>query len=43
VLLQVHIFGLAAASLAATGHPTVAWVFGALVVINALLMYVWGQ
>jgi hypothetical protein len=43
VLLQVLVFGLAAVSLAATGHRTLAWVFGALVVVNALLMYAWGQ
>jgi len=43
LLLQVLVFGLAAAALVATGHRTPAWVFVALVVINALLMYVWGQ
>ena len=43
LLLQMLIFGLAAASLAATEHRTLAWVFGVLVVINATLMYAWGQ
>lgn len=43
LLLQVLVFGSAAAGLAATGHRTLALVFGVLVVINALLMYVWGQ
>jgi len=43
LLLQVIIFGLAAASLAATGHPRLTWVFVAVVAINAILMYVWEQ
>lgn len=43
LLLQVLVFGLAAAGLAATGHRSLAWVFGLVVVINAVLMYVWGQ
>ena len=43
LLLQVLVFGLAAAALVATGHRTPALVFVALVVINALLMYVWVQ
>jgi hypothetical protein len=43
LLLQVLVFGLAAAALVATGHRTLVWVFAAFVVINALLMYVWGQ
>jgi hypothetical protein len=43
LLLQVLIFGLAAAALATTGHRTLAWAFVALVVINALFMYAWGQ
>ena len=43
LVLQVAIFGLAAAGLAATGHRTLAWAFGLAVVINAALMYVWGQ
>ena len=43
LLLQVMIFGLAAASLAATGHPRLTWAFVAVVAINAILMYVWEQ
>jgi hypothetical protein len=43
LVLQVLVFGLAAAGLVVTGHRTLALVFGVTVVINALLMYVWGQ
>ena len=43
LILQVLVFGSAAAALAATGHRTLAVVFAAIVVINAVLMYVWGQ
>ena len=43
LLLQVLVFGSAAAGLVVTGHRTVALVFGAVVIINAVLMYVWGQ
>jgi hypothetical protein len=43
VLLQVLVFGLAAAALAATGHRSLAWVFGVVVAVNAVLMYAWGQ
>jgi hypothetical protein len=43
LLLQAVIFGLAAAALAATGHRTLALAFVAVVVINAVLMYAWGQ
>jgi hypothetical protein len=43
LILQVLVFGSAAAALVATGHRTLALVFGVLVVINALVMYVWGQ
>jgi quinol-cytochrome oxidoreductase complex cytochrome b subunit len=41
--LQALVFGSAAAGLVATGHRTLALVFGAIIVINAVLMYVWGQ
>jgi hypothetical protein len=41
--LQVLVFGSAAAGLVATGHRTLALVFVVIVVINAILMYVWGQ
>jgi hypothetical protein len=43
LVLQVVIFGLAVAGLAATGHRTLAWGLGITVVINGALMYVWGQ
>jgi hypothetical protein len=43
LLLQVLVFGGAAAGLVATGHRTLALVFGAVVIINVVLMYVWGQ
>ncbi len=43
LLLQVVVFGSAAVGLAATGHRTLAVVFGVVVVINAVLMYVWNQ
>jgi Protein of unknown function (DUF2568) len=43
LLLQVLVFGSAVAGLTATGHRTLALVFAVVVVINAILMYVWGQ
>ena len=43
VVLQTLVFGSAAAGLAATGHRTLALVFVVVVVINAVLIYVWGQ
>ena len=43
LVLQVLVFGSAAAALAATGHLTLAVVFVVIVVINAILMYVWEQ
>jgi hypothetical protein len=43
LLLQAAVFGIAAAALVATVHRTLAWVFVALVVVNAVLMYVLGQ
>jgi Protein of unknown function (DUF2568) len=43
LLLQALVFGSAAAGLANAGHRTLALVFGALVIINAILMYVWAQ
>ena len=42
MMLQAVVFGAAAAGLLATGHRTLALVFGAIVVINAVLMYAWG-
>ena len=43
LLLQVLVFGAAAAALVASGHRTLAMAFGVIVVINAVLMYVWEQ
>ena len=43
LLLQVLVFGSAAAGLVATGHRTLALVFAVVVVINSILMRVWGQ
>jgi len=43
LILQVLVFGSAAAGLVATGHRTLALAFVVIVVINAGLMYVWGQ
>ena len=43
LVFQVLVFGLAAAALVATGQQTLALVFVMIVVINAILMYVWGQ
>ena len=43
LLLQVLVFGAAAAGLVVTGHRALALVFGVIVVVNAILMYVWGQ
>jgi len=40
LLLQVLVFGSAVAGLAATGYRTLALVFGVIVVVNAVLMYV---
>jgi Protein of unknown function (DUF2568) len=43
LVLQVLVFGSAAAALVATGHRTLALVFGVIVVINTILLYAWGQ
>ena len=43
LILQALVFGSATAGLVATGHRTLALVFGVIVVINAVLMHVWGQ
>jgi hypothetical protein len=43
LLLQVLVFGSAAAALGASGHRTLALVFLVIVVINTILMYVWRQ
>jgi hypothetical protein len=42
-VIQALFFGLAALGLATTGHRTLAWVFVAIVVVNAILAYIWGQ
>ena len=41
--LQIVVFGAALAALFAADEPTLAIVFGALVVVNAALMIVWHQ
>jgi hypothetical protein len=43
LVLQALVFASAAAGLVSTGHRSLAIVFGVIVVINAILMYVWGQ
>ena len=43
LVLQVLVFGSAAAGMAATGHRTLALAFAVVVVLNAVLMYAWGQ
>jgi hypothetical protein len=43
LLTQVLVFGAAMAALMSTGRPSLAWIFGLTVVINGVLMYVWGQ
>jgi hypothetical protein len=43
LVLQAVVFGAAAAGLVATGHRTLAFVFVAVAVMNAILMYAWGQ
>jgi hypothetical protein len=43
ILLALVILGLGAAALAAVGRPTLAGVFGVLILINTILLYLWGQ
>ena len=43
LLVQAGIFGAAMTGLMASGRTSTAWVLGLLVVVNGLLMYVWGQ
>ncbi len=43
LLLQALVFASGSVGLAATGHPKLALAFGVIVVVNAVLMYVWGQ
>jgi hypothetical protein len=42
-VIQALFFGFAALGVATTGHRTLAWVFVAIVVVNAILAYIWGQ
>ena len=43
LLLELVIFGLAAAALYAAERPTLGWVLALVFVINRVLMYVWEQ
>ena len=43
LVLQALVLASAAAGLVATGHRSLPLVFGVIVVINAILIYVWGQ
>jgi quinol-cytochrome oxidoreductase complex cytochrome b subunit len=43
LVLELVIFGSAIAALYASKHPTLAVIFGLVVVINRILMYVWEQ
>ncbi|GAB4451730.1 MAG: YrdB family protein [Anaerolineae bacterium] len=43
LLAELVIFGGAVAALISAGAPTVAWVFGILVVLNKILMLIWRQ
>ncbi|HJZ49798.1 MAG TPA: YrdB family protein [Roseiflexaceae bacterium] len=43
LLLQAAVFGCAAAGLVVTGHSTLAGVFLLIVLLNGILLYIWGQ
>jgi hypothetical protein len=43
LVLELIIFGLAAAALYSAGRPTLAWALVLAFVINRVLMYAWGQ
>ena len=43
LILQALVFGLAAAALAATGYQILALALGVIVVVNVVLIHVWGQ
>ena len=43
LLLQALVFASGAAGLAAAGYLKLALAFGVIAVVNAVLMYVWGQ
>jgi len=42
-ILQVVLFGGAASALASSGHSGLAWLFASFVVLNKILLFVWGQ
>jgi hypothetical protein len=43
LILEVAIFGVAAAALYATDHVALAWALMLIAVINRVLMVIWGQ
>jgi hypothetical protein len=43
LIMELFVFGLPAVALYAAGRPALAGTFGLVVLINRLLMYVWGQ
>lgn len=43
LLLEVVVFGSAVVALYAAGYPNLAWIFALIVIVNRVLMYVWGQ
>jgi Protein of unknown function (DUF2568) len=43
LLVELALFGAAALALFTTGHPALAVTFAALVIVNRVLMQVWGQ
>ncbi len=42
-VVELVLFGLAVAGLAAAGQPSLAWVFGLILVVNRILIIVWRQ
>jgi len=43
LIVELVVFGLAAAALYSAGRPTLAWVLILVFVINRVLMYAWGR
>lgn len=43
LFLELMVFGLPVAALLAASKPDLAWIYGFTVIINRLLMFVWGQ
>jgi hypothetical protein len=43
LLLEVVIFGSGVVALFAAGKPSLAWVFGLVIVVNRVLMFAWKQ